>query len=418
MPDIRKIPKTDLIQFSELGSSAFPGMGIHTEKQIKDLTERLKIRYDAEHVNFWGIYKQKKLAGGIVFYDFTMNLFGQRVLCGGGGFLVVSLLHKKEHIARDLCRFFFKQYRKQNAPFAALYPFSPSFYRKMGVGYGAKARVYNLIPKLLPDNGSKKYLRKLTKNDIPKIMECFDAYADQKTGMFYDIKDYRESFFRQNEASKFYGYERDGKLLGYFVLNFEKESQSNFLRYKSRIVEMVYLNRDVLNSFMTFFHSQKDQIDSIQYLTFDDNFHFLPEDPRNGSGSIYPSVFHKTDISTLGIMYRILHPKQMFETLKTYSFNRETIRLKIDIKDSFLKENNKPIVVYFANGFPTVKPATSRTDVTLTIDIAELASLVLGAVDLKSLYMYKRCKLSNEQYLDQLFRLFRTNHKPECLTHF
>ncbi|KAA3631252.1 MAG: GNAT family N-acetyltransferase [Calditrichaeota bacterium] len=418
MSDIRKLTKKDLQSFSEIASGAFPGMGVATKEDIEKLAEGLKKRHDSKISTFYGLFKGKNLAGGMMLHNYRMNLFGHKVGCGGGGFLVVSLLHKKEHVGRDLCRFFMKESRKNGDLFTALYPFRPDFYRDMGAGYGAKASVYNFAPKDLPKNGSKKYLRELTEKDIPKIIDCFNTYADSRTGMFYDYEEYRIANMKRHAKSKYYGYKKDGKLLGYFALEFLKDNPHDFMKYETRINELIYLNRDVFESFLSFLHSQKDQIDRIQYITFDDTFHFLPKDPRNGSGKMYPSVYHETNVASIGIMYRIVNTKGLFKTLADRSFNDVSIRVKFDIKDTFLPENGKPFVVHFDNGYPTLKAATAKSDVTLKIDIADFSSLILGAVDFNSLYDYKLAELSNSKYVETLFRLFRTDRKPECWTHF
>lgn len=421
MPEIKIIPKKDLHQYAEIASGAFPGMGMNTKEKIKELTKWLIKRQESKGASFYGLYKNKQLAGGILLHDFQMNLFGQKVLCGGGGFLVVDLMHKKEHVARDLCKYFFQHYRKLDAPFASLYPFRPDFYRMMGAGYGTKTSVYRVHPKDLPSHGSKKLIRKLTIKDRAKITTCFNKYADRKTGMFYDYKEYRENFFKHNKESKFFGYEKDGKLLGYLVFKFIKKntnSVDDFLHNEIHITEMVYLNNDVLSSLFALLHSQKDQVDVVHFISHDENFHFAFADPRNDTGNMYSPVYHETNNAAVGVMFRLLNPKLLFQTLKSHSFTDVTIRVKLDIKDTFLKANNKPTVVWFENGLPTLKSANSKTDVTLTIDTADFSSMLLGAVDLKSLHDYRLAKLSNEKYLDTLHKLFSRDEKPICLHQF
>ena len=67
---------------------------------------------------------------------------------------------------------------------------------------------------------------------------------------------------------------------------------------------------------------------------------------------------------------------------------------------------------------PAIKKSSSKFDVDMKIDNADFSSLILGAVDLKSLYTYGRIKISNTAYTEQLHSLFRTDQKPNCLTHF
>lgn len=421
MPDIRKLSKKDYHAFADIASGAYPGMGMNTEEKINDLAEWVAKKADSKFSCFYGLYKNKTLCGALILFDYQMNLFNHKVLCGGGGFLAVDLIHKKEHIAKDLCTFFLNHYRSRQAPFAALYSFRPDFYKMMGAGYGTQVGVFRTNPKDLPSNGSKKYLKKLTKKDSSKFIKCFNNFADKKTGMFYDNLENRENFFRHNKESRFFGYEKDGELLGYLSFKFVKQKPhvaGDFLHNEIHVTEMIYHTPEVLSAFLTLLHTQKDQVDTIQFTTHDKNFYFNLRDPRNDSTNVHYPVYHETHQSAVGMMYRLLNPKLLFTTLKSHSFGDISLRVKLDIRDSFLKINNKPIVVWFDNGLPSVKNSTAKYDVSLTIDTAEFTSLVLGAVDLKSLYNYNLAKLSNDKYLDVLHKLFYRDEKPVCLTQF
>jgi predicted acetyltransferase len=419
MPEIKLLAKKDLKAFANIAADAYPGIGFHSPEEKKNLLKILEKRFDfSSNAAYHGYYKNKELLGGLALYDFEMNLFGNKVLCGGGGFLAVSLLHKKENIARDLCRYFFRYYRTKDAPVAALYSFSPRFYRKMGVGYGSKGYIYRFAPESLPYNGDKKYLRELTSRDKTKMIKCFNEFADQNHGMFYDYPDYRNNFYNRNKKSRFIGYIKNNKLEGYLVYRFKPKSGDNFIDNELEVVEFVYLNKDAYLSICSYLHSQKDQIRIISYLNFDDNFHFNLKEPRNDSGNFYPSVFHETNTSALGIMYRLLNPKKIFTLLSEHDFNGESLRLRLNIEDTFLKENDSKFVVYFEDGYPTLMKSTSPVDVEMKIGIADFSSLLLGAIDFNSLYRYGGIKISKDKYINQLNSLFMTDNRPFCMTDF
>lgn len=162
MATIKKVLKKDVGKFASIGADAFPGMGIHTVDEKNKLKQRLLERLEKPGRVLWGYYDKKELYGGLFLYDFTMNLFGNKILCGGGGFLAVDLLHKKEHVARELCLFFLRHYRKRRSSMTSLYPFRPDFYRKMGVGYGMKTSIYRFSPSNLPAHGDKSKVRELS----------------------------------------------------------------------------------------------------------------------------------------------------------------------------------------------------------------------------------------------------------------
>jgi len=64
----------------------------------------------------------------MILYDFSMNVHNHLMLAGGIGLVVVSLLHKKEKVAREMLRFFLHYYRDRQVSLVTLYPFRPDFY--------------------------------------------------------------------------------------------------------------------------------------------------------------------------------------------------------------------------------------------------------------------------------------------------
>ena len=62
-------------------------------------------------------------------------------------------------------------------------------------------------------------------------------------------------------------------------------------------------------------------------------------------------------------------------------------RLRLHARDSFRPANDQPVTLAFADGTPRVVEE-SQHDVALDLDIAEFSSLLMGAIDLESLYLY------------------------------
>jgi hypothetical protein len=74
-------------------------------------------------------------------------------------------------------------------------------------------------------------------------------------------------------------------------------------------------------------------------------------------------------------MYRLLNPKKIFTLLSEHDFNGESLRLRLNIEDTFLIENDSKFVVYFEDGYPTLMKSTSPVDVEMKIGIADFSSL-------------------------------------------
>jgi predicted acetyltransferase len=87
-----------------------------------------------------GLYRGETLQGAARLHDFVMNVRGAQIPAAGIGMVAVDLAYKKEHVARDLMHGWLEYCRKQDIPFALLYPFRPDFYKQMGFSSVAKRR--------------------------------------------------------------------------------------------------------------------------------------------------------------------------------------------------------------------------------------------------------------------------------------
>ena len=131
-----------------------------------------------------------------------------------------------------------------------------------------------------------------------------------------------------------------------------------------------------------------------------------------------PHIFYinqETNVQGVGIMYRILDKERFFKQLAPHSFNDETIRVRFNVRDSFVPENDGPITVHFEEGRPVI---TEGYDVEVSLNIEYLSSLLMGVVDFRKLWTYGLLEVSDEAYLDQLDRLFQVAKKPETIEEF
>ncbi len=416
MPQIKKIAPGDYDSFVEIGVNAYPGMGINTDEEKKKLKKRIQTIERAEKVSAtYGYYDKKRLKGVMRLYDFDMTLFETRALVGGVGFVAVDLLHKKEKICKQMIEYYLDYYLKKGAALTALYPFRPDFYRKMGFGYGTKMNRYRLRPADLPKGEGKKHIFFLSKKDFPAMMRCYDRYANKTHGM---MKKCRFEMMRfETPKSKIVGYKKNGKISGYMVFNFKSARDDNFILNDLQIAELIYENRDVFLELISFLNSQADQVRYIIYSTQDDNFHFLPFDPRNFTDNYLSPVGHESNSQGVGLMYRVIDIKKLFLMLKNHNFADQTVKLKLSLTDSFLKKNAGSYLIQFDRGRASLF-GKGEFDIEICLDIAEFSSLILGVVDFKTLYKYKRAEISDIKYLDKVTKLFRVDSKPLCTTSF
>lgn len=417
MSEIRRLSMEELDTFMTIAANAYPRLGWDTPERWEQGRQRLqRLQEEDPTIAFYGLFRQGKLLGGMRMHDFVMNLFGELTPVGGVGMVAVDLLHKKRHVAKELIEFFLYHYREREAPLALLYPFRPDFYRKMGFGYGTKKSRYCLLPQAFPRGGGHTQLRFLDKASIPALLDCYMRYTRRTHGM---ITRTEKNFRRLLDSSglRVVGYVVDEKIQGYLAFTFKAASEDNFIHNNLHVVELVYEEREVLAELLAFLATQLDQVNRVVIDTFDHAFHHLFWDPRDGNPALIPSVYHETNVQGVGLMYRVLDLQRLFESLSHRNFGGQTLRLQINLRDTFLPENAGSLGVHFIQGKGGVVEGGDH-DVAISLDVASLSSLMVGAARFRQLYTYGLIDLSDPSYLGRLDRLFAVSENPVCMTSF
>jgi hypothetical protein len=206
---------------------------------------------------------------------------------------------------------------------------------------------------------------------------------------------------------------------------------------------LFYDSPAVLAELLTFLHTQADQVRSIILDTPDDFFHYLPHDPRNGAPEIIYEECHQTNVQGVGLMYRVVDIPALFRLLAECDFgapfafgrspakgspaatpasgnsiniNGAPFRLRLTIADTLLPENAGSTLLHFDAGRVSVAKR-GKHDVEISLDIADFSSLLVGAVDLASLYRLGRAQVSDPAYVGLVGRILAVE-KPICTSLF
>ena len=423
MTDIRRMTEADLDPFLTIVNGAFPTFAVHTPEQREQTLERYRTELTEPDRAFYGAYRDGQLVGGMVLFDFTMNVFGAQVLTGGVGRVAVDIFHKKEHVAKDLVTFFLEHYRTRGAPFAALYPFRPDFYHQMGFGYGTKANEYRVRPADLPSDGDRSAVTPLAPGDAPALAACYARIQQRTHGMFQRNE---RPFARNlaNPAVHAAGYWHDGALRGYLFFEFESAGVTgNFTANDLAVGELLYETPEALRGLLASLRSQADQVRHVVIRNQDSHFSNLFFDPRlAGSAAVIPHIVmaHVTNTQGIGIMYRVVDTAAAFRALADHDFGGQTLRLRITVRDSFLPASDGPVTVDFHQGHAEVASESdgSGADAAIALDVADFASLLLGVVPFESHYRHGLATLSDPAHLNAVTRLFLAATPPICLTGF
>ncbi|MDX8361299.1 enhanced intracellular survival protein Eis [Cytobacillus sp. IB215316] len=415
--EIKKMIDVDFRDFAKISVNAYPGFYDSSVNKIKQLEEKfIELQSIESSKVFYGAFKDQKAVGGMRLYDYKLTLFSSQINAGGIGSVAVDLLHKKEKIGKDLISFSLQHFREKGFPLAVLYPFRPDFYKKMGFGYGTKTNQYRIQPHSFPKGRSKKHLQFVDASETTELLDCYNRVAKMTHGMIQKNYNDAASIFKK-EGNSIIGYKEEGSIRGYLVFTFNKVNKNNFLLNNLIIEEIIYENTEVLQELLTFLNSQMDQVNEVIVHTQDEYFHYLLKDVRNGTNHIMPHVYHESNVQGVGIMYRVINTKAIFQQLSSHNFNNANCKLKITINDDFLKENEGSVILYFEDGKVKVMEE-SEYDVEISLHVSEFTSMLVGSIPFKQLLSYGLVSISDSTYVETVNRIFATDQKPMCTTKF
>jgi predicted acetyltransferase len=415
-PTIQRMADDDLPAWAAIVANAYPGFGMHAEAERLRFVERMRAQQAADpSAGYFGLSRDGQLLGGMKLFDFQMTLLSAHVLAGGVGLVAVDLLHKKEHVARDLIAWFLAHYRARGAPIAILYPFRPDFYKQMGFGYGTKMSRYRFLPASLPATGDRSRVGALSAQDAEQARACYDRFAARRHGMIRKTDAEAQRMFA-DPAQRNVGFREGGELRGYLTFTFDQRGD-NPLWNDLEIGELIYESPAALAGLLAFLRTQTDQVDRIVYSTQEEDFHHLLADPRDGVRDFLPWVYHESNTQGVGLMYRVIDVPAVFRALAGHDFGGQTCTLKLTVRDTFLPANDGTQLLRFERGAAQLL-AEGDYDVEVRLEVAELSSLLMGCISFASLHTYGLAEISDPAYVETVTRLFRTERKPMCTTPF
>lgn len=419
MDVVKKVPLDDLPDLADINIRAYPaffGEDFTEERKEKMIEGMGKIQTEVDSIEYWGLYRDGKLLGGMRIHYFQMNTFGKIIQVGGVGMVAVHFLHKKEKVAKGLLEFFHQHFQDKGSSMTVLYPFRADFYKQMGYGYGTKMNNYYFKPDSTISGPSKANIVDLGAEDLADLLACYNKYAQDHHGLIMrEERDFKR--YTMNHRINVIGVRHNGQLDGYIIFGFKKAKEDNFLVNDMEVYEIVYHTPQALGEILSFINSQADQIHRVKYPTQDENFHYVLKDARNKSDNIFYTS-QETNTQGRGIMYRLLDCKKFFEEVAHHNFGGVTIKVKFIVEDSFLPRNAGSLCLAFEGGKVTNLEDSGEVDVEVRCDISDLSSVVLGVIPLNQLYKFGLVEVSDFSKVESLTRLFWTGNKPWCMTEF
>ena len=342
------------------------------------------------------------MIGSLLMMDFEMNVRGKMMKMGAPAYVSTSFLHKKEHVAKNLLRVQMGVFAQTGTAVGALHPFNPAFYNKMGYGYCTEQVMYSPRPQYIRSYGDKSGLAYAKPEDEEEILEFYRKYARKTHGAtIHSFMDKHRIF----DEPYVVVCRRNGRITGYLTFDFVEVDHYTDMYHDLAVREIICEDMETMKQFLTFFASEE-------------YFHMLFTNPDSGENRAYDGAIQETGRKIMGFMFRILDLDDYFRQQNHCDkpVSRE-FTLELQVEDSFMESNDKKVQLYIKD--KEVKLVSGqRADVTLKTNIADLSSLVIGAIPLEAFLWTGRMQCSDTAYAQDIQNAIGWSQKPKNYTYF
>jgi predicted acetyltransferase len=418
MNEIRILEGTEVDDFARVATGCYPTFFTNRPEDISGLAEDLRKRCAEDpRMSILGSFQDGAMQGGMIYYDFTMNIHGSRVPTGGVGLVAVALSHRKKQVCRGIIEHFLGHYDSRGCPLVELYPFRPDFYRRMGFGFGTPLVLYSPAPSSLPDSPLRSRVRLAGPGDAQEICAFYNTMCDRVHGL---IQAPESLFSRSFEKGKGYlsVYQGSSGIEGFVTFSFSRPVREGDLSYDMEVQTLLWDGRDALSGLLGFLHSQSDQVRRIRLPLQDPGFVHVLQDPRDGSETMLPWISHASARMGVGIMYRLLGVRRFFEAVRGHRFGRLSAVVEFDVLDGFFPRCGGVTPIRFEEGLPDAEVGSGGAAIRITAPVEVMSSILMGSLGLSQAWEAGMAEVGDTSMITALDQAFRPDRSPRCLTMF
>jgi predicted acetyltransferase len=279
----------------------------------------------------------------------------------------------------------------------------------MGFGFSSKIHLYSLHPAQLPNFPGVPKAALCNSDDLDKLADCYQRIYNQTHGfMTREKSDWQQML---HPGVYFAACREEERITGFAFFCFKKGK--DILTNDIQIYEFVYENTTALQSLLSFFHNQNDQVNQLHLPLHDEEFSHLLSDPRLAPYELMAPLHHVTEKAGIGLMVRLVNVAAAI-TNRQWPAQMKG-KVAFCVTDTFLPELNGTYTFQFAAG--KASPMENKdADAVINIHIRELASLLMGSIGWDNLIKYGLAEANGN--LELLHRLFANQVKPACINVF
>jgi predicted acetyltransferase len=354
---------------------------------------------------FIAAYDNGKPVGTAAAYPFELTIPGGALPAGGVTWVGVLPSHRRRGVLTQFMKFQLEDLRARNESLAILWASESAIYGRFGYGIAAPVLAMEAERgrfRLRDDPEPTGVVRFVTADEAADVFPpVYDRICTSVPGMFARTPEWWTELrladperWRRGAGPKFFAaYERDGAVEGYAIYRLKSEWQRGMPLSELRILEVFGTSAIATREVWRFLFG----IDLVARL----NAHIL--DPGS------PLLLMVSDLRSLhlgvtdGLWLRLVDVEA---ALRARSYAAEDT-LVIGVRDALCPWNA---------GRYRVGPTVERTDdePDLELDVADLASVYLGAFDFHTLARAGRVTERTPGDLERASLLFRTQRPPFC----
>lgn len=382
MAEYRSVPETDLNEFHRLISYAFrPTEEFEPIESRKDIPEPETVGEGR------GLYDGDELVCTGVHYWFTLQIRSEDHQVAGLGGVSTPPKHRRKGHVRQLLADSLKEYRERDQCFAALWPFSYSFYRRFGWGMCSEEESITCPPDALafldsvnmPSGG--EYVD-LDADYWGELDQVYEACNDHGLAMRRTEEWWRKRIFHGWNDPYVSGWERDGELRGYLVYDIEDEDDGRTMT----IHDLGYVDPEAYTELLRFCYYHDSQVERVVIPDASTMLHDFVEDPRAVEIERQP-----------GAMIRVVDVERALSHL-SYPADGSVV---LDVNDRLAEWNDGRFRLTVADGTATCEPTTDDPDA--TVGVATLSQIAVGYLSVEHATVTGDLTVSEPRTLSALF---------------
>lgn len=311
-------------------------------------------------------------------YVLDARLRGDRHDVGGFTVIATPPEHRRQGYVSEITRETLREYRGRDLAFAALWPFDYDFYRYFGWGTANRYAEYVLPPgdlEFAADAEAGRY-RRLSPDDYPALEPVLETHgADYELSIRRPEDWWRGRTFARHGVERFvYAWERDGDVRGYLAYRIdplERVDQRDKGETQLQVHDIAWTDHEALLNLLRYCHNHTAQVDSVR-ISFHADLPFLDlvPAPERVDARLKP-----------GGMFRVVDVPDAVEALDYPTDTDGSV--VVAVADQHAPWNDGTFEVQVAGGEANCTETDADPDVTL--DVARLSQLVVGARSLEAL---------------------------------